>query len=67
MKDLKNLYTCALIESHFQFEDRIELPCKDMDLDCLTDENGEIPFGSYAQCYAYDMEQGVCPFLPIKR
>ncbi len=46
-------------------EDRVELPCKDMDMDCLPDKEGFIPFGNYAHCYIYAPEKGMCPFLPI--
>ncbi len=44
---------------------RRELPCKDMDLDCLPGRRGEIPFGSYVKCYLYDPDKGSCPFLPF--
>ena len=36
-----------------------------MDLDCLPDKDGHIPFGDYTKCYYYDPEQGVCPFVPF--
>lgn len=45
--------------------DPVELPCKDMDPDCLPDEFGSVPFGDYRHCYAYDPKKGLCPFLPI--
>ena len=44
---------------------RRELPCKDMDLDCLPDTGGDVPFGSYVKCYLYDPDKGSCPFLPF--
>ncbi|RKY83299.1 hypothetical protein DRQ09_10255 [candidate division KSB1 bacterium] len=47
-------------------EDRRELPCKDLDLDCLPDKDGTVPFGSYHKCYLYDPDKGSCPFLPMK-
>ena len=40
-----------------------ELPCRDMDLDCLT---GERPFGSYRRCYVYAPEMGKCPLLGLE-
>jgi hypothetical protein len=40
-----------------------ELPCRDMDLDCLT---GEKPFGSYGRCYAYAPELGRCPLVGLE-
>ena len=52
-----------VIEVHW--EDKKEIPCKDMDIDCLPDELGCPPFGSYVRCYLYDPEKGSCPFLPI--
>jgi hypothetical protein len=45
----------------------IEIPCKDLDVDCLPDEEGDVPFGNYTCCYFYDKEQGMCPFLPFHR
>lgn len=38
-----------------------EVPCKDMDLDCLA-MDGRIPFGSYKKCYEYAPELGRCIF-----
>jgi len=67
MNTFNNHCIRALAETHFQWEDRIEIPCKDMDIDCLPDESGGVPFMSYARCYQYDSEQGLCPFLPIER
>ena len=49
----------------FQQEDKREIPCKDMDIDCLPDEDGIVPFGSYINCFLYEPEKGGCPFLPI--
>ena len=49
----------------YKLEDKKEIPCKDMDLDCLPDDNGLVPFGSYIKCYLYDSDMGNCPFLPI--
>lgn len=49
-----------------QDERRREVPCRDMDFDCLPDENGCIPFGNYLRCYLYDSDKGSCPFLPIE-
>jgi len=46
-------------------EDKKEIPCKDMDIDCLSDSEGSLPFGSYVKCYLYDPDKGNCPFLPI--
>ena len=54
-----------LIEVHLQYHEKKEIPCKDMDIDCLPDDNGDIPFGSYHQCFAYDSEKGICPFVPF--
>jgi len=51
--------------AHYRIDKR-ELPCKDLDLDCLPDEHGCIPFGSYRSCYLYDPDKGSCPFLPLK-
>ncbi|MCP4726555.1 MAG: hypothetical protein GY863_16035 [bacterium] len=45
--------------------DKIEIPCKDLDLDCLPDEEGIVPFGNYKKCYLYDPDQGMCPLLPV--
>ncbi len=50
---------------HYIWEERKEIPCKDMDVDCLPDKNGDIPFGSYFMCHKYDRESGGCPFLPM--
>ena len=55
----------ANIEEHCVVRPKRELPCKDLDLDCLPDADGAVPFGSYNRCYAYDTEQGNCPFIPI--
>ena len=49
----------------YKLEDKIEIPCKDMDLDCLPDDNGFTPFGSYIKCYFYDSDKGSCPFIPF--
>ena len=49
----------------FEYKGKKEIPCKDMDLDCLPDKDGHIPFGDYTKCYYYDPEQGVCPFVPF--
>lgn len=38
-----------------------EIPCKDMDLDCLA-LDGKIPFGNYQKCYEYAPELGKCMF-----
>lgn len=46
-------------------ERRREIPCKDMDLDCLPNKEKIIPFGNYVKCYLYDPEKGGCPFLPL--
>jgi hypothetical protein len=46
-----------------RFADPRELPCRDMDLDCLT---GEKPFGSYRRCYVYAPEMGKCPLLGLE-
>jgi len=54
-----------LIETHLQYEEKKEIPCKDMDIDCLPDENGDVPFGSYHLCYVYDADKGTCPFVPF--
>ena len=64
---MDNVTFHTLTEMHVQREDRIEIPCKDMDLDCLPDENGGIPFGNYTMCYAYDPEKGMCPFTPFRK
>ena len=50
----------------YRREDKRELPCKDLDLDCLPGKDGIIPFGSYTKCYLYDSKKGSCPFLPMK-
>lgn len=44
----------------------VEIPCKDMDLECLPDKNGEVPFGNYKLCLAFDFSQGLCPFVSLK-
>lgn len=49
----------------YKLEDKKEIPCKDMDLDCLPDDNGFTPFGGYIKCYLYDSDKGSCPFIPI--
>jgi hypothetical protein len=46
-----------------KFVDPRELPCRDMDLDCLM---GEKPFGSYHRCYVYAPELGRCPLLGLE-
>jgi len=62
---MKELF-CQIKPIHIVHEEqRRELPCKDMDLDCLIDEHGNVPFGSYVQCYLYDVDKGSCPFLPF--
>ena len=38
-----------------------EIPCKDMDLDCLA-LDGKIPFDDYRKCYEYAPELGRCMF-----
>ncbi len=38
-----------------------EIPCKDLDLDCLA-LDGKIPFGAYRRCYEYAPELGRCIF-----
>jgi len=45
----------------FKNIDPREIPCKDMDIDCLA-LDGVIPFGDYNRCYLYDPSQGRCPF-----
>ncbi len=45
------------------FADPRELPCRDMDLDCLLDGK---PFGSYHRCYVYAPELGKCPLLGLE-
>lgn len=50
---------------HEEAPEKIELPCKDLDMDCLPDSEGDIPFGGYGKCYEYFPEQGKCPFLPL--
>ena len=45
--------------------EKIEIPCKDLDLDCLPDNEGLVPFGSYERCYLYDPDQGMCPLMPV--
>jgi hypothetical protein len=44
-----------------KLDDFREIPCKDMDLDCLASD-GKIPFGSYKRCYEYAPELGKCIF-----
>jgi hypothetical protein len=44
-----------------RLDDFREIPCKDMDLDCLASD-GKIPFGSYKRCYEYAPELGKCIF-----
>jgi len=46
-----------------RFVDPRELPCRDMDLDCLL---GGKPFGSYHRCYVYAPELGKCPLLGLE-
>lgn len=53
-------------ETHISEETRIEVPCKDMDLDCLPDMDNNVPFGDYTLCYVYDSEKGMCPFVPLR-
>jgi hypothetical protein len=43
-----------------------EIPCKDMDLDCLA-LDGRTPFGSYKRCYEYAPELGRCIFYEWER
>ncbi|MFC1564141.1 hypothetical protein ACFL6G_04350 [candidate division KSB1 bacterium] len=45
--------------------DKIEIPCRDLDIDCLPDEGGGVPFGNYKKCYMYDPDQGICPLVPM--
>jgi hypothetical protein len=45
------------------FADPRELPCRDMDMDCLI---GEKPFGSYHRCYVYAPEMGRCPLMGLE-
>ena len=66
MKDtLSDIFTLSLPvrPEAKRFVDPRELPCRDMDLDCLT---GEKPFGSYCRCYAYAPELGKCPLLGLE-
>ena len=49
----------------FIWEDKKEIPCKDMDIDCLPDNQGHIPFGNYLKCFLYEPDKGSCPFQPI--
>lgn len=62
---MKETMLRPLIEVHLHYHKKKEIPCKDMDIDCLPDENGDIPFGSYHVCFAYDVEKGTCPFVPF--
>lgn len=54
-----------LIEAHMSWIERKEIPCKDLDFDCLPGDDDTVPFGSYTRCFAYDSEQGICPFVPF--
>jgi len=60
-----NLYTRKNSQLEYFKEDRKELPCKDLDIDCLPDNKGDVPFGSYQRCFLYDFKKGSCPFLPM--
>lgn len=62
---MKELLQTARFVQMIQEERRRELPCKDLDMDCLSDQNGNVPFGSYVRCYLYDPDKGSCPFLPL--
>ncbi len=66
MKEIEHHLICV-VESNIVRQDRIEIPCKDLDLDCMPDESGQVPFGSYENCYKYAPEQGICPLTPINR
>jgi hypothetical protein len=62
---MKSKWTNKLV-SDLPREERIllnfkEIPCKDMDLDCLA-LDGRVPFGSYRRCYEYAPELGRCIF-----
>ncbi|MFC1553762.1 hypothetical protein ACFL7D_03925 [candidate division KSB1 bacterium] len=61
-----NLFHFTKIENFISIDDRVEIPCKDMDLDCLPDTHGSVPFGNYEHCYMYDPRKGKCPFLPFR-
>ncbi len=54
-----------VIDLSEELQDKIEIPCKDLDIDCLPDEDGLIPFESYVKCYLYDPDQGMCPLVPV--
>lgn len=55
-----------LLEHVLEHKGKKEIPCKDMDLDCLPDRHNNVPFGNYKKCFAYDPLQGTCPFLPME-
>lgn len=44
-----------------RIDDFREIPCKDMDYDCLAFD-GKVPFGNYQRCYKYAPERGTCIF-----
>ena len=50
----------------FPDTDPREIPCRDMDLDCLPDSDGRVPFGAYDRCQCYAPARGRCPFLPLE-
>ena len=54
-----------IIETYW--EDKKEIPCKDMDIDCLPDEYGHPPFGSYTRCYLYDPEKEAAPSCRLSK
>ena len=49
-----------------RIDDFREIPCKDMDYDCLAFD-GKIPFGNYHRCYDYAPERGKCIFCECMR
>ena len=61
---IKDIYKNKIV-LEYKWEDKKEIPCKDMDIDCLPDSEGFVPFGCYMKCYLYDPDKGSCPFLPI--
>jgi len=52
----------ALSRATIIWPERIEIPCRDLDLDCFAFD-GQVPFGDYARCQAYAPELGRCIFL----
>jgi hypothetical protein len=52
----------ALSRESIIWPEKIEIPCRDLDLDCFAFD-GQIPFGDYARCQAYAPELGRCIFL----